>query len=417
METRPSGVTQPKDLRIAYLTSQYPATSHTFIRREVAALRRRGIAIDTFSVRPPGLSDVVGPQDREEANRTYTLLAQSPLQFLRSHVWALFSRPRRYFVTAYRALKHRAPGLRNMALSMAHFAESILLANELHRRRITHLHNHFANSAATVGLLASRFLECRWSFVIHGPSETDYPAGYLLKEKITAADFVACAHYFGASQGMRLVPYDQWSKFHVVRCGIEFKTLPTDVSQRHPRTIVCVGRLSYDKAQAGLLEAFSKVHERFSDARLKFVGGGADRHQLESLTKTLGLSDRVTFLGPLPETETLQEIASSGMLVLPSFWEGLTVVLMEALALEVPAITSRIAGVPELIVDGSNGLLFTPANWSELSQCMIELLSSPELGIKLSKKGRLSVQSEFDVDRAAAKLAELFAHGISATVS
>ena len=398
-----------KPLRVAYLTSLYPATSHTFIRREVAALRRLGVDVHTFSVRPAQLSDTAGADDRAEAESTSTLLKDSARSYVGAHLRALFARPGPYFSTFSLAMRHRAPGMSGLMRSFAHFAEAILLARELERRSITHLHNHVANSAATVGLLATRFLRCCWSFVIHGPSETDYPAGYLLGEKARFADLVVCAHWFGASQGMRLVPYEHWKKFHVVRCGVNMSALP-DVAtyQRDPNQIICVGRLAADKAQAGLFEAFVEVRRNFPDVRLKLVGGGQDRDQLEALACELGISDAVIFTGPLPEPDTLREIASSGMMVLPSFWEGLPVVLMEALSLGVPAITSRIAGVPELIEHGVNGLLFTPANWTELGEEIARLLGDPELRAKFAAKGRRAVETEFDVDISAARLRRLF---------
>lgn len=395
---------------LAYLVSQYPAVSHTFIRREVAALRRRGIDVATFSIRAPSDADVAGDADRIEADRTYIVLKQSLVALLRSHAWGLISRPARYFHTLRLALRHRPPGLRAFWLALAHFGESILLSHELHRRSIRHLHTHFANSGATVGLLSTRFLRLTWSFVIHGPSETDFPAGYLLGEKIKAADMVICAHWFGCSQGMRLVPPEYWGKFEVVRCGLNRAELPTPAAViQEERTIVCVGRLAPDKGQAGLLEAFVDIHQRFPDARLKLIGGGPDRERLAALAHDLGLAGVVRFLGPLPEAATLMEIASSEIMVLPSFWEGLPVVLMEAMALGVPVITSRIAGVPELIEDGANGLLFTPGKWSELTECLGRMMGDGELRQKLATAGRERIFPEFDVDTSASQLEKCFA--------
>src|SRR5688500_8383995 len=137
--------------RLAYLTSQYPAASHTFIRREIEALRQQGWSIDTFSVRPPGSDETVSEADRSEADQTFYILRQSLLAFAGAHIAALFTQPLAYFRTVGLALTHRAPGARGLFLGLAHFTESALLARELRKRGIAHLHNHFANSAATVG--------------------------------------------------------------------------------------------------------------------------------------------------------------------------------------------------------------------------------------------------------------------------
>ena len=139
-------------MRLAYLTSQYPAASHTFIRREVEALRSLGREIDTFSVRPPGTDETQGDADRSEAGKTFYILRQPAFAFIAAHLGAIFTRPISYLRAFALALGHRAPGMRGLLLGLAHFAESVLLARELKRRGVQHLHNHFANSAATVGL-------------------------------------------------------------------------------------------------------------------------------------------------------------------------------------------------------------------------------------------------------------------------
>jgi len=396
-------------MRLAYLTSQYPAASHTFIRREVEALRSLGWHIDTFSVRTPGLDETKAGADRTEAKGTFYILRQSPAAFVGAHLGALFTNPARYFRTFALSLGHRAPGVRGLLLSFAHFAESVLLARALKRREAQHLHNHFANSAATVGLLATRMLGISWSFTMHGISETDFPAGIMLGRKIEAADVVACVSYFGRAQGMRLVAPKHWDKMHVVRCGLPFDRLPARAQQSgNARTLICVGRLSPEKGQAGLLEAFAKLRERHDGLQLRLVGDGPEREALEALAGDLRLGDTVTFAGRLSETETLDEIARSDILVLSSFMEGLPIVLMEAMAIGVPVVASRVAGIPELVEDGTGGLLFASSNWDELGACVERLLTDGELYKTLSESGKQRVAGEFDVQKSAEILSRLF---------
>ena len=395
--------------RVAFLTSQYPAASHTFIRREVEALRELGWSIDTFSVRRPGADEEVSDADKAEADGTFYLLKQSVGAFLVAHAATLFGRPGRYLTMLKLALGHRAPGARGLFLGLSHFAESVLLARELKKRRTTHLHNHFANSAATVGLLASRLLSIRWSFTMHGISETDYPAGLMLGRKIEAAEFVVCVSWFGRAQGMRLVSADHWHKMHVIRCGLPFDRIPKkSPAVRNTRTIICVGRLSPEKGQAGLLRSFATLRPRHPELRLRLVGDGPDRASLEALAKELGLSDAVVFTGRLPEEDTLAEIAHADLLVLPSFMEGLPIVLMEAMAAGIPVIASRVAGIPELVEDDETGLLFTPSNWDELSSRIDLLLGDEALRTRLVKQARAKVTSEFDTRTSAEQLAKMF---------
>jgi glycosyltransferase involved in cell wall biosynthesis len=402
-------------MRLAYLTSQYPAASHTFIRREVEALRKLGRQIDTFSVRTPDPGETQSDADRSEAEKTFYILRQSPLSFVGAHVGALFARPGRYLRTFELALDHRAPGLRGLLLAFAHFAESVLLARELERRQIQHLHNHFANSAATVGLLATRMLGIGWSFTMHGISEIDFPAGLMLGRKIEAAYFVACVSWFGRAQGMRLVSSEHWHKMHVVRCGVPFDRLPVREQRTgNARSLICVGRLSPEKGQAGLLRAFANLAARHDGLQLRLVGDGPERAALETLAAELGLSDRLVFLGRMSESETLTEIARSDILVLPSFMEGLPIVLMEAMALGVPVVASRVAGIPELVEDGAGGLLFAPSNWEELAACVERLLSDGALRESLAEHGKHKVAAEFDVGKSAEALARHFTQAAGA---
>ena len=395
-------------MRIAYLTSQYPATSHTFIRREVSALRAIGVAVQTFSVRSPAAAELTSARDQEEAAQTYTLLHQSSWVYLGGHLGELARRPLRYLRTFGLALRHRAPGLKAAMLSAAHFAESIVLAAELRRRGIEHLHNHFANSGATVGMLASAHLGIPWSFTIHGISEFDYPAGLLLGDKIAHARFVACVSYFGRAQAYRLVDSRQWSKLKIVRCGLELDSLPAaGPDDGDGLRLIVVGRLSAEKGIAGLLEALAMVRSE-RRPHLTIVGDGPLRAELDDKVLKLGLGDFVTFAGRLPEQETLEAIARSDVLVLPSFMEGLPIVLMEAMALGKAVVATRVAGIPELVADGVNGLLFTPSDWSELAAQLDALAADGELRRRLGEAGPRRIAEEFDVMGSAAKLRDLF---------
>lgn len=396
-------------MKLAYLTSQYPATSHTFIRREVSGLRAIGVPIRTYSIRPPGADMLVAAEDRQEAAATFTVLDRKPGEFARAHSRWLLRRPLRYLSTLRTSLQHRPPGFRPLLLAVAHFAESVLLADDLARNGVTHLHNHFANSGATVGLLASQLAKIGWSFTMHGISETDYPAGLMLPDKIRAARMVACVSWFGRAQAMRVVAPVQWDKLHVVRCGLELDRLPEAPPRAGGRLkIICVGRLSPEKGHAGLLRSFAELRRKHPDVQLDLVGDGPDGQTLPALAEELGIADAVHFLGRLPEARTLEAVAASDILVLPSFMEGLPIVLMEAMALGLPVISSRVAGVPELVRDGRNGLLFTPSSWAELTDCLTMLAADPALRSRLGAAGRETVEHEFDIRRSAARLRLLF---------
>jgi|SRR4051794_15654677 colanic acid/amylovoran biosynthesis glycosyltransferase len=400
--------TDTTELWIGYLTSQYPATSHTFISREVAALRGLGVALDTFSIRLPTSAELKDDAIAAESRDTFTVLQLPETRIVGAQLATLLTDPIGYFRTLGLALGHRPPGLRGFGLSLGHFAEAIVLARELRRRGITRLHNHFANSAATVGYLATRMLKMPWSFTMHGISETDYPAGLLLGRKIEAADFVACVSYFGRAQAMRLVTPDHWPKLHVVRCGLPLSDLPGYAASDAAMRLMAVGRLSPEKGQAGLLEAFAAVSRDHDGIELVLVGDGPEAERLRAQAGELGIAERVRFAGRLSEQDTLRQIAAADILVLPSFMEGLPIVLMEAMAMGTAVIASRVAGIPELVEDEKSGLLFTPSDWDALAECIRRLVDDAGLREKLAERGRTVVAAEYDINRSAERLRELF---------
>ena len=413
MTSNRQGEGAPGGRRIAYLTSQYPATSHTFILREVAALRNAGVSVETFTVRPPSDEELTDRAIAAEAASTFVILAQSWATFAAAHIKLLARSPVRYARGFVDALRHRPAGTRGLGLALAHFAEAGVLAYELRRRQTTHLHNHFANSAATVGFLATRMIDLPWSFMIHGISETDYPAGVTLPDKIQAARFVACASWFGRAQAMRVVEPAHWPKISVVRCGVPLQRLSSSNAARSGRQVLCVGRLSPEKGQAGLLDAFAAIRERVDDAQLVLIGSGPDDVSLRRRVASLGLDDAVNFAGRCSEKDTLAAIGEADILVVASLMEGLPIVLMEAMALGTAVIAPLLAGIPELVDDGRTGLLFTPSNWRELEQGIERLLTDDELRGRLAEEARHTIAEEFDTAQSATTLISLFANDAS----
>ena len=397
--------------RVAYLVSQYPASSHTFIRREVEALRTLGVEVLTFSIRRPAPIEVGSVLDREAQAETEYVLPLSTGQLLAAHSVAAVRQPAAYLRTLALAIRHRAPGARALLWALFHFGEAVVLAAALRRRGVGRLHSHFANAGATVGLLAARLLGLPWSLTLHGISETDYPAGLLLPQKLHQARFVACASWFMRAQAMRAVGPEHWGKFIIARCGLPAElprsAMPVDEFRTGRPRLICVGRLSPEKGQFGLLDCFARLIAEGLDAELRLVGDGPDRARLEARRDALGLGGRLSFVGRLDEAGTLAEIAAADVLVLPSFMEGLPVVLMEAMRLGVAVVASRVAGVPELVADEANGLLFTAGRWDELGDRLTRLLADGALRGRLAEAGKRTVADEFTLPGALGPLPAL----------
>lgn len=398
-------------MKIAYLISQYPAPSHTFIRREIQELRRQGLDIDTFSIHRPKDGEVLSDVDRQCVASTWYVLPKSFFRILCNNVAMFFRRPRAYLRTLVQTLRHRQAGAKSLLWSFFYFLEAMLLAEQLEARQVRHLHNHFANPAANVGLAVSRYLGITWSLSLHGLSDFESQMTRLLPKKVAAASFVACATQYGRAQTMRLTPPTQWRKPFVCRCGLEpdkfeHRSRPNGDSPR--LKILCVARLSPEKGHVGLIQAFAMATRQGMDAELLLIGGGVDEARIRAAVKEARLESRVRLLGIQPEEVVIETMLQCDFFVLASFMEGLPMVLMEALALQLPTIAPMITGIPELIEHRRTGLLFTVGDWSELAEQMQELARDANLRAQLAEAGRARVIEQFNIENAVAPLYQQF---------
>src|ERR1700676_4927516 len=171
-------------MRIGYFTNSYPRATDTFIRREVLGLRQRGIDVRTFSVRRTGTDHEVGPEVMEEKRNTYYILPVGPAKLIGANLSAFVNAPKRYIAALVLALKTRQPGVRGFVLQLAYFQESVVLALELRRQGITHVHNHLGDNSGTVTLLVSILMRIGYSITIHGPHIFFDPTHWALREKV-----------------------------------------------------------------------------------------------------------------------------------------------------------------------------------------------------------------------------------------
>lgn len=388
-------------MRIACFVSEYPAPSHTFIRREIDALRRRGIEVKTFSVRRPTKERILSKRDDDDVGETFYILPPNLPALIKANARNFRRRPMRYLRTLKDALTHRVPGVRAQLWSLFYFQEAMILAEQLETAEVEHLHNHFANAAAIVGYLTTRYLGIDWSLTLHGISCFDYPSGLLLEDKIAHAKFVACVTHFGRSQAYRSVDPRHWPKLFINRCGLDLSRLPERKDRAGRRLkFLTVGRVSPEKGHYGLVEAFDAAVSEGLDAELRIVGDGPGMADIRDLVKQKGLADLVSLPGRVSEEQVLEEMSDADIFVMASFMEGLPVVLMEALAMRLPVIAPNVAGIPELVVHKETGLTFAPGNWPELTRRMVEMSREAELRARLAEAGCARVADEFDADRA-----------------
>lgn len=393
---------------IAYLVGYYPKVSHTFITREVDGLRARGLDVQTFSLRRTPDAEVLTDADRRAARETYVVLPPRPSRLLRAHGRALARRPGRYLSTLALALRTSAGGVRNTLWQGFYFAEAVLLADEFADRGVRHVHAHFANAASGVAMLASALGHrdgLTWSFTMHGPTEFDDVTRYALAEKVRRASFVAVISDYARSQLMKLVEPGHWSRLELVHCGVDPAVFVlVDRSGRSaPLRVLNVGRLVADKGQAVLLEAIALLEDRGVEVEVTLVGDGPDRLALEAAA-----GPSVRFAGAVGQDRIRELYEAADVFCLASFAEGVPVVLMEAMATGLPVVSTRIAGIPELVEDGSAGLLVAPGRAGGVADALERLAADPDLRTRMGRAGRERVVAGYDIADAVERLAELY---------
>lgn len=391
-------------MTIAYLVNHYPKVSHSFIRREIFGLEEAGVTVRRFTLRPPD-ADLPDPQDRAEATKTEVVLGQGALRLLLATLGQLVKHPGRWFKALRVAIAMGQGAPARILRQMAYLVEACWLAGRM--EGVQHLHAHFGTNAAAVARLTHILSGVPYSFTVHGPEEFDGPLMLDLPGKIADARHAVAISSFGRSQLMRWTDPRDWGKLLVVRCGVD--AIFADAEPQPPceaPELSCVARLSGQKGMPLLIEAAALLKQRGVDFRLTVVGDGEMRREIEQAIADNGLQDRVVITGYLSAEGVRAAVAASRAMVLPSFAEGLPVVIMEALALRTPVIVTQIAGTPEL-VDSRCGWLIPAGAIEPLADAMeAALAAAPETLRAMGEVGRARVLAQHDALRNSRALGE-----------
>lgn len=398
-----------RPLTLGYLTSQYARASDSFIRGEVRALRSLGHNVHTFSIRrPEGDADLCDDVRDEQATTDY-VLERGALAMLQAVLHFALHAPRAALRSAWLAWRLAGPGLHGHFLQVAYLVEAAYLARRLQQLGIEHLHNHFGDGCATVAMLAAELSGVPYSLAIHGPAEFFGAERSRLGEKIERSAFTTCISHFGRSQCMIFAPPEAWERLELVRCGIDERFLDEAIAPLPAaRRLVAIGRLSPEKGQLLLLEAVARVARVVPDLELELIGDGPLRAALEERIHTLELGERVELSGWQPAARVREALLRARGLVVPSFAEGLPVVIMEALAMGRPVLSTRIAGIPELVEDGACGWLFEAGSVNALANAVERALTTPDEELEaFGRVGRERVARCHDQVREAERLAAI----------
>jgi glycosyltransferase involved in cell wall biosynthesis len=413
---------------IAYFTQMYPGLTQTFIYREVLALRARQVPVTTYSVWPPETDDLP-PEVRPLVDETFYIFPMDWVALLLAHLWCLFSRPLRYLGTLTFVLTRPGTSLRNRWRTLLHFCYGIPVLRDMERQGIQHIHVHFAWSASSIALIAHRILDIPFSLTLH--SNEIYFDRLLLKYKLEAAHFVVTISEFNRRLLEELWPESGIAdKVHVIHCGLDpdlFQAARDTATPGGTRTgveesdskndeiqIVGVGQLAPRKGFHVLIEACGLLSQRNVPYRCHIFGEGPERDRLEALQDQYGLHKQIQMPGRIYQQDLRRFLAQSDIFCLPCVQDksgdldGIPVVLMEAMAMELATVSTRVSGIPELIQHEQNGLLADPDDVQALADILQELASDPQRRTRLAQAGRATVIQDFNIHHSAEQMAALF---------
>lgn len=397
-------------MRIAYLVHQYPKVSHTFVRREIAALEARGVEVHRFALSRMD-EPLADPVDQAEEKKTRVAMDGGAKGLAAAMSRVAARRPSGFARASAMAARIGHKSERGLAVHGAYLGEACVLLEWMQEAGVEHVHAHFGTNPATVAMLIEALGGPGYSLQIHGPEEFDKPDLIALGEKVERARFVGAISSYCRSQLYRRVSYEHWPKINIVRCGVdpEFMTPDEGPFPEVPQ-LVSVGRLNEQKGQILMVEALGQLHAEGLDFQLVLVGDGEMRPQVEEAIVRHRLGDKVRITGWASGPEVREHICASRAMVLPSFAEGLPVVIMEALGLERPVLSTYVAGIPELVKqEGSgpdaNGWLIPAGSVEALVEALRAVLSTPtDTMVALGKAGRRAVLERHDINVTAAAL-------------
>lgn len=380
------------------------------LRELNAVARREGVEVELFVLFPTKDSFVHPDAERwvERAHRT------SPAAAATGTLWWLARRPLRTTsaMTSVFAGHWRNP--QRMGRAFVACTAAAAHARSMRREGIDRVHAHFATYPALAAWLVGRLLDLPYSFTAH--AHDIYVDQLHLDTLVHEAQAVAVISEFNRAF---LKPYGAGSDtpVHVVRCGVDpaaYVFRPRALPVEGPVRAICVATLNEMKGHSVLLEALATGGRQLERVQLDLVGSGPLEATLRAQARRLGLQDRVRFHGTRSEDEVARMLDAADVFVLASVvtpsgrMDGIPVALMEALVAGLPVIASSLSGIPELVRDGETGLLARPGDVADLADAFRRMLADPEAAIARARAGRRLIEEEFDIERSADRMLELF---------
>ncbi|HET7479276.1 MAG TPA: glycosyltransferase [Rubrobacteraceae bacterium] len=391
-------------MKVGYVLKRYPRYSETFVVNEILAHEAAGMEVEIFSLLYPEDGHFQDAISRVRAPVTYL-----PTKGLKAQD----------FWTMLAEAGDAAPGLwssledaRNEEARYVY--QAAMLARETRRRGISHLHAHFATASTTVARLAARFAEVPYTFTAHAKDifhESVVPED-LRRKLADAAVAITVSDY--NLEYLRGAHGPAAERVRRVYNGLDLERFPYSPPDERPPLIVAVGRLVEKKGFADLVSACAVLRDRGLEFRCRILGQGDQEAALRERISRLGLDGRVELLGPRPQREMAEYVRKAAVFAAPCVVgsdgnrDGLPTVLLEAMALGTPCVSTDVTGIPEVLQNGKTGLMVPQRDPEALATAIEWLIRDPELRVELAENARRLIEADFDIHVNAARLRQVF---------
>lgn len=386
---------------IAYIVSVFPSTSATFVLNELLMLKRQGFNIKVLSLRQPigeikqeGIQEfdeiIYIPHLREGVSATITLVIGS-LKYM-------FKYPRKYFKVLKRVLNKKSRRV------LYDFIRATYVSLYLEDNKIDHIHSQFAHSPTNIAYFVNLLIDKNYSFTCHAVDIFLDKNRVLLEEQLKNALFAVTISHFNINYIKKLISEEKSvDKFRVVRCGIDYNKFKKNETKKYNNKvqIFSVGRFVDKKGFIYLIEALKEVRDKRIEFDCRIVGDGPLHEEIEQKVTEYKLNDCVSLVGAVGTIQIRKYLENADVFILPCIqadngdMDGIPVSLMEAMAFEIPVISTTISGIPELIEDKVSGILVEPKNVDQLQSAIELIINNPKLRKKYGEEGRKKVIQEF----------------------
>ena len=399
-------------IKIAYMMSRFPKITETFILYEILQQAEFGIPVEVYPLLRHH-EPVKHPEAAELVKRAHYQPFLS-LPILRANWRWLRKQPRTYLKMIAEVLKGTLGSMNFFVGALCILPKTVYFAEQMQLEGVTHVHAHFANHPALAALIIHRLTGIPFSFTAHAHDiQVDRR---MLDVKVANAKFVATISRCNQELIERCCGEAACGKVHIIHCGVTPGVFARGArkEQRSPFCIVSVGALKEYKGHSHLLAACKLLHERGLNFECHLLGEGPLRGRLQQQIDNFGLSRMVHLEGATPRPEVAEWLRRANVMALTSVptangkQEGIPVALMEAMAMELPVVSSAISGIPELVEDGVSGFLTLPGDPVAIADALQRLADDVTLAERMGAAGRAKVLAEFDQRQNAAHLAVLF---------